>query len=251
MEKLGINLGYVLVQIVNFSIIFILMRAFAMHPLMDMLEKRRNKIEKSLAEADRAIEEAEQARLEAERVVTEAQIKAANILRETSDRAEAAGREIIAAATAESVKDRDAARLELAVERDEMLHKVRTNVSELAIAAARKLIGDALVRDEAYQHSLLKEFLTGIRDGEVVIFDAAELERVMDVEVAEVISALPLEPEEQGLVKQKLLGQLKQLQDVSFRVDPSILGGLIVRVGDHILDSSVNSQLQALSRGMS
>jgi ATP synthase F1 delta subunit len=107
------------------------------------------------------------------------------------------------------------------------------------------------VRDEAYQHSLLKEFLTGIRDGEVVIFDAAELERVMDVEVAEVISALPLEPEEQGLVKQKLLGQLKQLQDVSFRVDPSILGGLIVRVGDHILDSSVNSQLQALSRGMS
>jgi F-type H+-transporting ATPase subunit b len=251
LEKLGINLGYVLVQIVNFSIIFILMRAFAMHPLMDMLEKRRNKIEKSLAEADRAIEEAEQARLEAERVVTEAQIKAANILRETSDRAEAAGREIIAAATAESVKDRDAARLELAVERDEMLHKVRTNVSELAIAAARKLIGDALVRDEAYQHSLLKEFLTGIRDGEVVIFDAAELERVMDVEVAEVISALPLEPEEQGLVKQKLLGQLKQLQDVSFRVDPSILGGLIVRVGDHILDSSVNSQLQALSRGMS
>lgn len=251
MEKLGINLGYVLVQIVNFSIIFILMRAFAMHPLMDMLEKRRNKIEKSLAEADRAIEEAEQARLEAERVVTEAQIKAANILRETSDRAEAAGREIIAAATAESVKDRDAARLELAVERDEMLHKVRTNVSDLAIAAARKLIGDALVRDEAYQHSLLKEFLTGIRDGEVVIFDAAELERVMDVEVAEVISALPLEPEEQGLVKQKLLGQLKQLQDVSFRVDPSILGGLIVRVGDHILDSSVNSQLQALSRGMS
>jgi F-type H+-transporting ATPase subunit b len=251
LEKLGINLGYVLVQIVNFSIIFILMRAFAMHPLMDMLEKRRNKIEKSLAEADRAIEEAEQARLEAERVVTEAQIKAANILRETSDRAEAAGREIIAAATAESVKDRDAARLELAVERDEMLHKVRTNVSDLAIAAARKLIGDALVRDEAYQHSLLKEFLTGIRDGEVVIFDAAELERVMDVEVAEVISALPLEPEEQGLVKQKLLGQLKQLQDVSFRVDPSILGGLIVRVGDHILDSSVNSQLQALSRGMS
>lgn len=251
MEKLGINLGYLLVQIINFSVIFFVLRAFAIRPLMDMLERRRNKIEKSLAEADKAMEEAEQARLEAERIVSDAQIKAANILRETSDRAEAAGREIIAAASIEAAKDREAARQELAVERDEMLHKVRSNVSELAIAAARKLVGDALARDEAYQHSLLKEFLTGIRDGEVVIFDAAELERVMDVEVAEVISALPLEMDEQDLVKQKLLGQLKHLQDVSFRVDPSILGGLIVRVGDHILDSSVNSQLQALSRGMS
>jgi F-type H+-transporting ATPase subunit b len=251
LEKLGVNLGYLLVQIINFTVIFLLLRAFAMRPLMEMLERRRDKIEKGLEEADKAIEDAEKARLEAERVISEAQSRAATIIRETNERAEEAGREIRAAAAAESAKDRDATMQELAVERTEMLNRIRSHVSDLSIAAARRLIGDALTRDETYQHSLLKEFFSGIKDGEVVIFESDELENLMDVEVAEVISALPLTEEEQNLVKQKLLAQLKDLQDISFRVDPSILGGLIVRVGDHMLDGSVNRQLQELSRGLS
>ena len=251
MEKLGINLGYLLVQIINFSVIFLIVRHFAMVPLMDMLEKRRSKIERSIVEADEALDEAENAREEAARVVSEAQTKANIILRETSQRAEEAGREIRAAATAEAAKDRDATMQELAVERDEMLHKIRSHVSDLSIAAARRLIGDALVRDETYHHSLLKEFFSGIKDGEVIAFEDNELEGVMDVEVAEVISALPLTEEEQELVRQKLLDSLRNLIDISFRVDPSILCGLIVRVGDHMLDGSVNRQLEELSRGLS
>ena len=251
MEKLGINLGYLLVQIINFSVIFLIVRHFAMVPLMDMLEKRRSKIERSIVEADDALEEAENAREEAERIISEAQGKANIILRETSQRAEVAGREIRAAASSEAAKDREVAMQELAVEHDEMLYKIRSHVSDLSIAAARRLIGDALARDETYHHSLLKEFFSGIKDGEVIAFEDNELEGVMDVEVAEVISALPLNENEQDLVRQKLLDNLTNLIDVSFRVDPSILGGLIVRVGDHMLDGSVNRQLEELSRGLS
>ena len=252
MEKLGINLGYLLVQIINFSVIFLIVRHFAMVPLMDMLEKRRSKIEKSVVEADDALEEAENAREEAARIISDAQAKANTILRETSQRAEEAGREIRAAASAEAAKDREANMQELAVEREEMLNKIRSHVSNLSIAAARKLIGDALVRDETYHHSLLKEFFSGIKDGQVIAFEDHELDGVIDdVEVAEVISALPLTEEEQELVRQKMLDNLTHLIDVSFRVDPSILGGLIVRVGDHMLDGSVNRQLEELSRGLS
>lgn len=251
MEKLGVSLGYLLVQIVNFSVIFIVVRWLAIRPLMDMLERRRTTIERGLMESEKAMHQAEEAQHTAQQLVTDAQIRAATILRETNERAEQAGREIRAAAAAEAAKDRDTTMQELAVEREEMLNRIRSNVTDLSIAAARKLIGDALARDEAYQHSLLQEFFSGIKDGEVVIFEDSELENLNDVEVAEVISALPLTPEEQHLVRQKFLGQLKHLKDVSFRVDPSILGGLIVRVGDHMLDSSVNRQLQELSRGLS
>ena len=251
MEKLGINLGYLLVQLINFSVIFLIVRHFAMVPLMEMLEKRRSKIERSIVEADEALDEAENAREKAASIISDAQAKANTILRETSQRAEEAGREIRAAASAEAAKDRDATMQELVVEREEMLHKIRNHVSNLSIAAARKLIGDALVRDETYHHSLLKQFFSGIKDGEVITFEDAALEGMMDVEVAEVISALPLTEEEQNLVRQKLLDNLHNLIDISFRVDPSILGGLIVRVGDHMLDGSVNRQLEELSRGLS
>jgi len=63
---------------------------------------------------------------------------------------------------------------------------------------------------------------------------------------AEVTSALPLTPEEQEVVKRDILTRLGGSASVTFRVDPSILGGLIVRVGDRVIDGSVAGQLQNL-----
>jgi F0F1-type ATP synthase delta subunit len=40
-------------------------------------------------------------------------------------------------------------------------------------------------------------------------------------------------------------------QTVAFRVDPSILGGLVVKVGDKVLDGSVAGQLEGLRQSLS
>jgi F0F1-type ATP synthase delta subunit len=37
---------------------------------------------------------------------------------------------------------------------------------------------------------------------------------------------------------------------VDFRVDPSILGGLVIHVGDKILDGSVAGQLETLRQSL-
>jgi F-type H+-transporting ATPase subunit b len=68
--------------------------------------------------------------------------------------------------------------------------------------------------------------------------------------VAEVTSALPLSPSEEDSVKLNLSSSLKGAATVSFKVDPSILGGLIVRVGDHVIDGSVSGQLQGLRQSL-
>src|ERR671922_241318 len=39
-------------------------------------------------------------------------------------------------------------------------------------------------------------------------------------------------------------------KDVSFRVDPSILGGLLIRVGDKVLDTSVAGKLEGLRQSL-
>jgi F0F1-type ATP synthase delta subunit len=38
--------------------------------------------------------------------------------------------------------------------------------------------------------------------------------------------------------------------EVTFKVDPNILGGLVVRVGDKVLDGSVSGQLGALRQSL-
>jgi F0F1-type ATP synthase delta subunit len=63
---------------------------------------------------------------------------------------------------------------------------------------------------------------------------------------AEVLSAVPLTPEEQSRVKSEL-----SLGAVSFKVDPKLLGGLRVRVGDKVVDGSVAAQLESLHASLS
>ena len=41
MEGLGINLGYLLVQIFNFAIMFVVLKEWAYKPILKMLEERR------------------------------------------------------------------------------------------------------------------------------------------------------------------------------------------------------------------
>lgn len=67
---------------------------------------------------------------------------------------------------------------------------------------------------------------------------------------AEVTSALPLTEEEQGLVRKEILDKLGGAATVSFRVNPSILGGLVVRVGDRVVDGSLSGRLDDLEQSM-
>lgn len=240
MDKLGISLGYLIVQIFNFVVMLLVLKRFVYKPILGMLEKRRQAIAQGLEDARIAAEARANAEKEAEKIIAEAQAKAAQIVREASERAEAVAREIKATAEAEAAKAREQALAEVEAERNRMLGILRSQVAALAIAAAQKLVGEAL--DEQRQHALIQEFFSGIKGGKVTVLD--DVGTLQGTE-AEVVSALPLTEEEQETLRKDILSKTGA-QAVTFRVDPSILGGLIVRVGDKVIDGSVAGQLQLL-----
>jgi len=63
------------------------------------------------------------------------------------------------------------------------------------------------------------------------------------------VSALPLTDEEQDTVKKDVLTKVGA-QAVTFRVDPSILGGLVIKVGDKVMDGSVAGKLSDLGQNL-
>ena len=71
-----------------------------------------------------------------------------------------------------------------------------------------------------------------------------ELQRV----VAQVITANELEPEQQQAVMQKLTEITQKNVVLETRVDPSILGGLVVRLDHLVLDGSIRGQLARLRK---
>ncbi len=67
---------------------------------------------------------------------------------------------------------------------------------------------------------------------------------------AEVTSAHPLDDEQQKALKAKLRAGLGADAALVLNVDPEILGGLVVRVGSKMVDSSLRTKLNALASAM-
>jgi F-type H+-transporting ATPase subunit b len=233
MEALGINFGLLIVQIIAFAIVFLTLNAWVYKPMLDMMESRKQKIAQGLEDARVAAEARANAEKEAAKVLAEAQAEAGRVVREATERAASAGKDVKAVAEAEAVKAREAAMVEAELERNRILGDLRGQVAALAIAAANKLVGETL--DEKKQRALIDEFFSGVKGGKVVVAEG------LTGDSAEVTSALPLTSDEQKSVKKSI-----SVKEVSFKVDPSILGGLVIKVGDKVLDGSVAGKLDGL-----
>jgi F-type H+-transporting ATPase subunit delta len=66
--------------------------------------------------------------------------------------------------------------------------------------------------------------------------------------IAEVTTAAPLDNTQQALVKQSLEQHTGKTVIMHTRVDPRIMGGIVARVGDQVIDGSVRSRLTALQQ---
>ena len=243
MEQLGISLGLLIVQIIAFTIVFLTLNAWVYQPMLNMMESRKQKIAQGLEDARVAAEARANAEKEAAKIITDAQTEASQIVREATERAAAAGQDVKTAAEAEAAKAREAAVAEAEVERNRILGDLRSQVASLAIAATNKLVRESL--DEKRQRALLDEFFSGVKSGKLIVLDGENFQG----ESAQVTSALPLSKDEEEAVKRDVLAKAGA-KDVTFRVDPSILGGLIIRVGDKVLDSSIAGKLEGLRQSL-
>lgn len=81
---------------------------------------------------------------------------------------------------------------------------------------------------------------------------AAELQRMVfdhkNQAMAEVTTAAPMDDKQQALVKQALEQRTGKTILLQTKVNPEILGGVVARVGDQVIDGSVQQRLQALKR---
>jgi F-type H+-transporting ATPase subunit delta len=81
---------------------------------------------------------------------------------------------------------------------------------------------------------------------------AGEYKRLLDsyrgIESAEVTTAVPLDDKDKEKLTQKLGTLVGAKVEIETEVDPSILGGIVARVGGKLLDGSTRSKLAALKK---
>ena len=70
--------------------------------------------------------------------------------------------------------------------------------------------------------------------------------------VAYVTSATPLTAEQQKKIEEKLLATTKYIQfEMHFDVDKSLIGGMVIRIGDRVVDSSIRTKLNQMTQTLS
>ena len=67
---------------------------------------------------------------------------------------------------------------------------------------------------------------------------------------AEVTSARPLDDDQVDAIKQHLRSRMGRDIAVDLSVDPAILGGLVVKIGSQMIDSSIRTKLNTLAHAM-
>lgn len=80
----------------------------------------------------------------------------------------------------------------------------------------------------------------------------SEFERYVDSRLgivkAEIISATELDNETLSKIKDKIEKLFRKKVEITVQLDPSLIGGLIVKVADKVLDASIKTQLEMLKR---
>lgn len=84
--------------------------------------------------------------------------------------------------------------------------------------------------------------------GEIVVAYERLVEESQGIRRAEAVSATPLTAAEQKRLLATLTAKLGGTVRLTTRVDPALLGGLYVRVGDRVIDRTVTTLLEAMRR---
>ncbi len=79
------------------------------------------------------------------------------------------------------------------------------------------------------------------------LFADAHAEYLQKIAV-DVISAMTLTTDQQQRLQQALSKRLQRTVDITYQIDTDLMGGMVVRAGDWVMDGSAKSQLEKLNQ---
>lgn len=155
--KVTIQWGTALFQLFTFIVLLMLLRKYALKPLMGVMEKRQEKIADDIAVAEKHRTEAQTFLNEQKEALEEARNDAAKILENSRLTSERQAAEIIKQAKAEVEQFKKVARDEINREKEQAVEALRQQVGSLSVILASKVIEKEL--DAKQQEKLVQDYL--------------------------------------------------------------------------------------------
>ena len=143
------DLGLLFWMLLSFAVIFFVLIKYALPYIVGMVNERKDYIDESLKKAHEASERLENIRQEGEAILQEAREKQAQILREAAETRDAIVEKAQGKAREESARLIADAKAQIEGEKRNAIRDIRSQVAELSVQIAEKVLRDKLSSDAA------------------------------------------------------------------------------------------------------
>ncbi|MCB0283260.1 MAG: F0F1 ATP synthase subunit B [Calditrichaeota bacterium] len=144
---LELNPGMMIWTWITFFILLAILYKTALKPLLSAISDRENNVRNDLDEAKKQREEAEELVSKHKKMIADADAEAQKVLKEAQSLAQKAREEILDKARQESALAVEKAKQEIEKQRDDAIKALKTEVVDLAIGAAEKILTQAVDKE--------------------------------------------------------------------------------------------------------
>ena len=152
--------GLMIWTIVFFLIVFFVLKKYAFSAIQNMLDVRREHIEKAISTADEAKAEAQQLLEEHKKLIGQARGEAEGILAEARKTGQSMEQRMKEETETERQRRLEETRKEIASETARALDQIRSEVADLTVVAASRVVGKTLDSDR--DRELISEAIAGL-----------------------------------------------------------------------------------------
>ena len=154
-RKLGIDWKLLVAQIVNFVILLFLLKKFLYKPLINLMNKRREKIIEGLEKAKKGEEEFVKIAELREKELAKIQKEAEGLIQKAKEIGDKKQQEILKEAENKTKKIIEEAKGRIEIEKEKMLKEVRKDIANLVINATEKILKEKI--DEKKDKELINQ----------------------------------------------------------------------------------------------
>ena len=161
---LGFSLPALVSNLINFTILLIVLRLFLYKPVLRLLDERKRRIQEGLERAEQAASSASASEHEAREAIEQAQREGRELVQQAQETAAQLRAQLEERARADADQIVTRAREEVQLERDQAIEQLRREFADLTITAAERVTRQSL--DRAAHQRLIDEVLVNSELGD-------------------------------------------------------------------------------------
>ena len=160
LEIISVNLWQILISLANLLIIFTILKRFLFKPVQNIMAARQEQVDKLYGDAEADRDAAKDMKQEYETRLATAREEADGIVKNAVQTAQRKGDAILAEASTQASRMKQKAEEEISMERKQMLMDVRSEISDIAVSIASKVVEREVQKKD--HDSFVDEFIRNV-----------------------------------------------------------------------------------------